>query len=1517
MSLLVDLVSMAVRPVLAGIDAALDSDVLEVAVIGVPARIGGKLVGHLIQRFRDSSHDLPNALQRSSDRAWRSLEIALAGESWWSRLRDRGDEKAFREQVRLFLNASPLPNLQDENFRAQCLEQLRVARKRSLIPGEQFDPQQTAEAAAQFARYQNPSELCDAEWQTMSRMAERLQQEGLHHLAALLRVRPDANSAPLLALAVRFFFRREIATNGELFRGLVYEQVDQLNESMHQGFNSLAEGLRTIDRGLGRMSADLDEILTGLAAIRGDLLDLREEMQKQGMGQESLYLEILRLGQKLDHLHERTLQPRDSMSLRNETEKALVRALVSRYRDLPEEQRMQLPALLDAVGRLEMAAGDYSGALQEFQTLARMPVELATQATGFYQSFLAALEQRDWTQALSSYREAHRIAPDRFALFPQDRYEPENILGAGGFGIVFLCRHRFSKARIVIKALRTDELDRNLDEVFAEASALEELDHPSIIRLRDCGFADPHQTRPYLMMDYFEGTPLEEVVRQNGPLSAEEVRQMARQMAEGMLAAHECSILHRDLKPGNVLVRKGPGGWQVKLIDFGLALRRQVVHSTLSHADALAQTMLGNSIAGTLDYAAPEQLGKLPGRKVGSASDIFGFGKTLCYALFRTPLPTPRHWKGLNDDALIELLENCIEEDPSGRLTSFKQVLERLTSATTVPATAVIPPLPTPLVSPPTQGQSQTTSNTPTPTPRREEKKPDREERRPVIPNLSLDDPVWRPTESQADDDIPVLQPVGQSLPVNDPGLAQDLRDCEAAANRDRGWEFIRNRAAEYWFMWKEAAQRGSFGGQFLYAWCLQLGAGTEKDIPEAIRLYRMAADQGYGPAMNNLGDLYYHGTAVPRDDAEAIRWYRMAVQKGNACAANTLGVMYQNGRGLAKNIAEAAKLYREAAEKGHALARYNLAILYRDGNGVAKSYPEAARWFRLAADQGDPDAMANLGWFYREGHGVTKDYKEAARWYKMAADLGLPYALDSLGWLYQYGLGVKQDYAEAVKLYRQAAEKGDANAMNNLGRCLQNGWGIQRDYEQAVHWYRQSGEKGNAMALNNLGSLYRSGLGVTQDYAEAMRLFQKAAEKGNLSSMDNIGSLYQNGQGVPKNDAEAAKWFRRAADKGHANGQNNLGRCYQYGWGLAQDLAEAARWYRLAAEQGNVFGQYNLALLYRDGRGVERDYDEAFKWFKLAAENGDEDAMANLGWFYREGKAVAKDYKQALMWYNRSAEKDCAYAMDSLGWMYQEGLGVEKDHAEAFRWFKRGADRGHANAQNNLGRAYQNGWGTEKNLAESAKWYQAAAEKGNVSAQYNLAMLYRDGKGVDKDYAVAARWFRKAAEAGDEDAMANLGWLYREGHGVNKDYNEALKWYRKAAEKNSAYAMDSLGWMYQEGLGVTKNHQEALNWFRMAAERGHANAQNNLGRMYENGWGTTVDLVQAVRWYRASAEKGNVYAQYNLARLCERGQGMEKDLEQARHWYRLAAAQGDTDAQEALKRLESSAGGLWNKFFG
>jgi uracil-DNA glycosylase len=155
-------------------------------------------------------------------------------------------------------------------------------------------------------------------------------------------------------------------------------------------------------------------------------------------------------------------------------------------------------------------------------------------------------------------------------------------------------------------------------------------------------------------------------------------------------AAHGQGVLHRDVKPANLLVRRGEKGLETRLIDFGLALRRTGRETML----ASSKTLLGTSIAGTLDYAAPEQMGRLEGEPVSPASDVYGFARTCCFALFQTPQPLMRHWRGL-PGPLAELLESCLEEQPRQRPQGFAEVLRVLDRLGGIaPAPVVAPPAP-------------------------------------------------------------------------------------------------------------------------------------------------------------------------------------------------------------------------------------------------------------------------------------------------------------------------------------------------------------------------------------------------------------------------------------------------------------------------------------------------------------------------------------------------------------------------------------------------------------------------------------------------------------------------------------------------------------------------------------------------------------------------------------------------------------------------------------------------------
>src|SRR5262249_39074471 len=156
----------------------------------------------------------------------------------------------------------------------------------------------------------------------------------------------------------------------------------------------------------------------------------------------------------------------------------------------------------------------------------------------------------------------------------------------------------------------------------------------------------------------FDGLTLEEHIQHHGTLPPADFRVVALAVAEGLRAAHAAGVLHRDVKPANILIRREGQGWRAAIIDFGLALRQSAFALGASSSAAHARTVLSWSIAGTLENAAPEQLRRLKEASVGPYSDVYGFGRTCAYALLGTPDPDDEEKEGL-PEPWRTLVRNC------------------------------------------------------------------------------------------------------------------------------------------------------------------------------------------------------------------------------------------------------------------------------------------------------------------------------------------------------------------------------------------------------------------------------------------------------------------------------------------------------------------------------------------------------------------------------------------------------------------------------------------------------------------------------------------------------------------------------------------------------------------------------------------------------------------------------------------------------------------------------------------
>ena len=231
-------------------------------------------------------------------------------------------------------------------------------------------------------------------------------------------------------------------------------------------------------------------------------------------------------------------------------------------------------------------------------------------------------------------------------------------VGAGGMGQVFRARDSRLGRTVAIKVLSADVDARRLRH---EARAISALNHPNICTLYDIGEQEGSE---FLVMEYLDGETLADRLKR-GRLSSDEALQFGREITHALEQAHRHGLIHRDLKPGNIMLVKSAGRTVSKLLDFGLAKATGPADESVT----LALTEVG-AVVGTPLYMAPEQL---QGKGADVRSDIYALGLVL-----REMLPSPT-------DAVNAVVARCVERDPESRWQSAGDVRAGLDLATRVP----------------------------------------------------------------------------------------------------------------------------------------------------------------------------------------------------------------------------------------------------------------------------------------------------------------------------------------------------------------------------------------------------------------------------------------------------------------------------------------------------------------------------------------------------------------------------------------------------------------------------------------------------------------------------------------------------------------------------------------------------------------------------------------------------------------------------------------------------------------
>jgi hypothetical protein len=241
-------------------------------------------------RFTDHSQRLSAALEKASASAWRAFEVALAGDSWWDRVKltlARREDTAFREQVGAFLRATPLGGLPQHGpeFRQQALRDLRAAGKAGVLAAGKVDPAALAQRGGQFARFADPQALLDAEWQAVDEVTASLRQAGFSALAHFLSLRPHGDQS-MLVVAVRYFFRREVEGDPQLSAALSFTQMEKLGQMQEAGYDALHTALQKHGDRLEELMAGalavLEEVHAKVSETHADVKDVKATLAEHG-----------------------------------------------------------------------------------------------------------------------------------------------------------------------------------------------------------------------------------------------------------------------------------------------------------------------------------------------------------------------------------------------------------------------------------------------------------------------------------------------------------------------------------------------------------------------------------------------------------------------------------------------------------------------------------------------------------------------------------------------------------------------------------------------------------------------------------------------------------------------------------------------------------------------------------------------------------------------------------------------------------------------------------------------------------------------------------------------------------------------------------------------------------------------------------------------------------------------------------------------------------------------------------
>ncbi|GLC26212.1 serine/threonine-protein kinase [Roseisolibacter agri] len=621
-------------------------------------------------------------------------------------------------------------------------------------------------------------------------------------------------------------------------------------------------------------------------------------------------------------------------------------------------------------------------------------------------------------------------------------YELGERIGSGGFAEVFLARDLRLKREVAVKVTRPDfAVNAQMMQRFRrEAEVIAALRHPHIMPIYDLGEADGIA---YIVMPYIRGESLKARMDRVGRLPVESARAILMQAADALSTAHEAEIVHRDVKPDNIMLDRRDD--QVLLMDFGIA--KAIEAGADGHSISLTSTGL---VMGTPHYMAPEQAAGE--RTIDARADQYSLA-VVAYRMLAGVLPfdgpsvrailakqlvgaaTPLHSIAKDaPPALVAAIERAMAKDPEDRFPSVRAFMDAVKSdpsyaAEVLRTTGSVPPY-TPHLAIPAQ-----------PAPATSKTRAAAWLAATLVIVGGVGATVWSRTSAGAagaagaaggiasDSALPlpvenVIPPTG-TLRASGDSAAGALADSVSPAD-----SLARALAADSQTVRRAGLTMGTpaataylNGVRLLKRRSCEAWAANPRWTADASVACAASARQ----APDRPATLRTLGTLAERAGRmdSAAAWFQQASEKGDVESSAQLARMLDEGRGVPADPARAATLLRRAADGGHVASQRTLAERLARGAGVPRDEASAMAWYGRAAGSGDVTSMLALGNAYKDGRGVKKNEGEAVTWWQKAAAQGDSAAQYRLGMAYLGGRGVPKSDSQAIEWHRKAYAQG------------------------------------------------------------------------------------------------------------------------------------------------------------------------------------------------------------------------------------------------------------------------------------------------------------------------------------------------------------------------------------------------------------------------------------------------------------------------------------------------------------